>query len=75
LPEVLRAEKRSGGFELLLFDLAAVNEARLREAGRLGEPLPLSLEELFLDLTRGATRPIVGRPDDHKEKAHEAAAS
>jgi ABC-2 type transport system ATP-binding protein len=79
LPNLLRAEKKADGFQLTLLDLSAEGEARLREGGaRLSAPLPLSLEELFLDLTRGETRSIVGPlpapAPAEKEVAREATA-
>lgn len=63
LPGVLRVVKRPDGFELTTADLAAADEARLQADGaRLTSAMPLSLEELFLDLTRGETKQIVGGP-------------
>ena len=74
---LLRAEKKADGYELTLFDLSEADEARLKADGaRLAAPVPLSLEDLFLDLTRGDTRSIMGpaQPQE-KEVAHAAVAS
>ena len=60
LPGVLRAERRDGGYHLTLLDLDPAGEAKLAAGGaRLTAPLPLSLEDLFLDLTRGETRRLL----------------
>ena len=57
LPAVVRARRRREGYDLLLLDANGDAEARLRTDGaRLGPPLRLSLEELFLDLI-GPERP------------------
>jgi ABC-2 type transport system ATP-binding protein len=82
LPNILRAERRGDGFDLTVLDLGPDGEARLCAGGaRLTAPLPMSLEDLFLDLTRGDTRSIVGPltatptpVDAPKEVAREAAA-
>jgi ABC-2 type transport system ATP-binding protein len=59
LPGVLRAEAKAGGYNLTLLDFDSASEARLSADGaRLSTALPLSLEDLFLDLTRGETRRI-----------------
>jgi ABC-2 type transport system ATP-binding protein len=53
LPGLLRAERRRGGFNLTLVDCNEGIEAALtRDGARLGIPSGVSLEDLFLALTR-----------------------
>lgn len=58
---ILRAEKRSGGYDLTLLDADAGLEAELggQLGGRLAPPVAASLDDLFLDLTRGDTTRIL----------------
>jgi ABC-2 type transport system ATP-binding protein len=54
-PNILRAEKRADGYELTVLDGGRDLEAAL--GGHLSAPVAPSLDDLFLDLTRGdATR-------------------
>jgi len=53
---VLRVGARRDGFDLTLLDATPAQLAELRATGELSEPVPPSLEELFLDLT-GPERP------------------
>jgi ABC-2 type transport system ATP-binding protein len=63
---VLRAERRDGGYHLTLLDLDDAGVAKLAAGGaRLTAPLPLSLEDLFLDLTRGETRRLLAGGGGH----------
>jgi ABC-2 type transport system ATP-binding protein len=57
VPGLLRAERRRDGYELTLVD--ADEGALASLGGRLSPPAPLTLDELFLDLTRGDTGRIV----------------
>jgi ABC-2 type transport system ATP-binding protein len=54
---ILRAEKRSDGYELTLLDADAGLETLL--GGRLAPPTAPSLDDVFLDLTRGETTRIL----------------
>jgi len=54
---ILRAEKRSDGYDLTLLDADQALEDLL--GGRLSPPTPASLDDLFLDLTRGNTTRIL----------------
>jgi ABC-2 type transport system ATP-binding protein len=54
---ILRAEKRSDGYDLTLLDADDDLESLL--GGRLGAPTAPSLDEVFLDLTRGDTTRIL----------------
>jgi ABC-2 type transport system ATP-binding protein len=56
-PRILRAEKRSDGYQLTLLDADDALESLL--GGKLSAPLPTSLDDLFLDLTRGDTTRIL----------------
>jgi len=57
LPGILRAEKRSDGYDLTLLDADQALEDAL--GGRLSPPTAASLDDLFLDLTRGDTTRIL----------------
>jgi ABC-2 type transport system ATP-binding protein len=53
VPGLLRSERRRGGYNLILVDCNEGVEAALsRDGGRLGVPSGVSLEDLFLALTR-----------------------
>jgi ABC-2 type transport system ATP-binding protein len=54
---ILRAEKRSDGYDLTLLDADGGLETLL--GGRLAPPTAPSLDDLFLDLTRGDTTRIL----------------
>jgi ABC-2 type transport system ATP-binding protein len=56
-PSILRADKRSDGYELTLLDAGQALEDLL--GGRLSPPSAASLDDLFLDLTRGDTTRIL----------------
>jgi ABC-2 type transport system ATP-binding protein len=59
-PRVLRAEKRLEGYDLTMIDADAELEATLGAGGaRLGPPTVPTLDDLFLDLTRGETLRIL----------------
>ncbi len=62
---MLRSEPRRDGWELTLLDLDQQREAQLVAGGsRLSEATVPSLEDLFLDLTAGATRSILPQPEE-----------
>jgi ABC-2 type transport system ATP-binding protein len=62
---MLRSQPRKDGWELTLLDLDNEREAQLAAGGsRLSEPSVPSLEDLFLDLTAGATRSILPQPKE-----------
>lgn len=62
---LLRSQPRREGWELTLLDLDQKSEAQLAAGGfRLSEPTVPSLEDLFLDLTAGATRSILPQPEE-----------
>jgi ABC-2 type transport system ATP-binding protein len=67
VPGLLRADRRRLGFELTLSDCSPEVEAALRAGGAyLGPPAGVSLEELFLALTRtepGRLVPAAPNPD------------
>jgi ABC-2 type transport system ATP-binding protein len=70
LPGLLRADRRRLGFELTLVDCDAAAEAALAAGGaRLGPPLPVTIEDLFLALTRDPTTRLVPDPDKKTEAA------
>lgn len=56
-PQILRAGKRAEGYDLTLLDADQALEDTL--GGRLSPPTPASLDDLFLDLTRGDTTRIL----------------
>jgi ABC-2 type transport system ATP-binding protein len=56
-PGILRAEKRSDGYDLTLLDAGEELETLL--GGKLTQPIAPSLDDLFLDLTRGDTTRIL----------------
>jgi ABC-2 type transport system ATP-binding protein len=69
-PGVLRAVRKRGGFDLLLLDADGALEARLRADGaRLGPAAVPSLDDLFMDLTRGDDERLLPTPDERKEHA------
>lgn len=52
LPEVLRAQRQTSGFQLSLLDATEETCQRLVASGaRLSDPMPPTLEELFMNLT------------------------
>jgi ABC-2 type transport system ATP-binding protein len=57
LPAVLRAERRASGYDLTLLDADEAVTAQL--GGRLSDAAVPSLDDLFLDLTRGDTDRIL----------------
>ncbi len=70
LPGLLRADRRQLGFELTLVDCDAAMETALAAGGaRLGPALPVTIEDLFLALTRDATTRLVPDPDKKTEAA------
>src|SRR5207248_1515042 len=63
LPALVRADRRRQGFELTLFDCDAAAEAALTEGGAaLGAPARVTLEDLFLALTRTEAARLVPSP-------------
>jgi ABC-2 type transport system ATP-binding protein len=58
-PGVLRARAREGGRELLILDCEGEREDALRELGHLSDPVPVDLEEVFLDLTTSESEPAL----------------
>lgn len=60
LPAVLSAIPRRRGFDLLLLDETADTVTTLGAGGvRLGAPVPATLDDLFLELTRGQRRRLL----------------
>jgi ABC-2 type transport system ATP-binding protein len=66
-PAILRAEKRGDGYDLTLLDADEALESAL--GGRLSPPVPSSLDDLFLDLTRGETVRILPAPPSKEQAA------
>ena len=64
---ILRAEKRSDGYDLTLLDSDPELETLL--GGRLAPPTAPSLDEVFLDLTRGDTTRILPAPKTKEQAA------
>ena len=70
LPGVLRADRRQLGFELTLVDCDAALESALGQGGaHLGPPSPVTVEDLFLALTRDQPTRLVPEPDKSTEAA------
>jgi ABC-2 type transport system ATP-binding protein len=70
LPNLLRADRRQLGFELTLVDCDDAVETTLAAGGaRLGPSLPVTVEDLFLALTRDPTARLVADPAKNTEAA------
>jgi ABC-2 type transport system ATP-binding protein len=70
VPGLLRSDRRQLGFELTLADCDAAAEASLSQGGaRLGPPAAITVEDLFLALTREPSPGVLPGPDKKTEAA------
>jgi len=68
---LLRTARRRSGFDLTLLDEDERMLSALRQQGRLGDPVTLSLEELFLDLTGPEQPGLLSEPMARRAAAAE----